>query len=89
LNAQFCDKTLHKEPIKSEFILIQEKNPLNQRIISREFIVKNGCYMPEPVLWCMLIYIRTHIYLRNEWEIWKILFELVFLICHVTFATVR
>ena len=32
--------------------------------------------MPEKVRWCMLTYIRTYINLRNEWEIWKIFFEL-------------
>jgi len=50
LNVQFCDKTRYKEPIKSEIILVQEKNPLNWRIMSLELNVKNGCYMPEPVL---------------------------------------
>jgi len=62
--------------IKSEILLVQEKNLLNRRIMSHDVNVKKGFYMPEPVRWCMLIYIRTYIHLRNEWGIWKILFEL-------------
>jgi len=61
-----------KGSIESEIILVQETNLLNRRIMSHDVNVKKASYMPEPVRWFMLTYIRTNIHLRNEWEIWKI-----------------